>query len=567
MKNGLTLALATVALVMASYSAMAAAPTIRDIPDVVIGNEGGMTDANAYYYEDAINLENYISDADNSMDDILLSFETATPRYKLNGHDSLEATDDPVSPGAKAINTSVANGELDPDGNAETVTFRDDVLTPLGGGAGETPANYSEVVTIWASDGDKASSRSIIVYTEVDGWDHLSGAAAAGEVIQDLDFTNNDNGFTVTDTIGSVSSSVTADGICLTTALTGINLVRWSSAYGFIPLTANAVWAVKVVVDSNVTTEGSVPLWDIVLDNYDPATTGPNAYAADYYFLDNTGSAMAASSSFGRTDFQVWYMPLAGTTPQWNDGTNGALIASREDENDLRINFRIVDIDGAGYLAEQDAGTLCMKSMLVERYDYDSLSVGDTVYSLDNITSSDINTNDVFGATSFTYSGGNVSMTSTGSEWTNCLPFIAPGDGDVLTNNAYDPAKLPDDYPIVWEADTLYEISVSASADATAVSNPPDVFRVDFDTPGNEMLCDSFVTPAMATCGMPKTAASDFKVLFYSHTPSKSDVANFNRIRPRIGVICLEELVLGGYATHQGNITINSITVRKMAAE
>lgn len=567
MKNGLTLALATVALVMAGFSAMAAAPTISDIPDVVIGNEQGMTDANAYFYEDAINLENYVSDSDNSMDDILLSFEALTARYKLNGHDSLEATDDPVSPGAKAINTSVANGELDPDSNPETVTFRDNTLTPLGGGAGETPANYNEVVTIWASDGDKASSRSIIVYTEVDGWDHLSGSAAAGDVLHDLDFTNNANDFTVTDTIGSVSTSVTADGICLTTALTGVNLVRWSSAYGFIPLTANAVWAVKVTVDSNVTTQGNVPLWDIVLDNYNPSTNGPNAYAADYYFLDNTGGAMAASSTFGRTDFQVWYTPLAGTTPQWNDGTSGALIAANDADNDLRVNFRIVDVDGAGYLAEEDAGTLCMKNMLVERYDYDSLTAGETVYSLDNITSSDVNTSDPFGATAFTYSGGNITMAPTGSEWTDCLPFIAPGDGDVLTNNAFDPAKLPDDYPVVWEADTLYEISVSASADATAVTNPPDVFRVDFDTPGNEMLCDSFVTPALAAAAMPKTAASDYKVMFYSHTPSKSEVANFNRIRPRIGVICLTDLVLGGYATHQGSITINSITVRKMSLQ
>jgi hypothetical protein len=553
---------------MAGFSAMAAAPTIKDIPDVVIGNEGGMTDANAYIYEDAINLTNYISDADNSVDDILISFEAVTARYKLNGNDSLAPTDDPVSPGAKAINTAVANGESNPDGNAKTVTFRDNTLTPLGGGAGETPADYSEVVTIWASDGDKASSRSIMVYTEVGGWDHLSGSAATGEVIHDIDFTNNADEFTVTDTIGSVSTSVTVDGICLTTALTGVNLVRWSSTYGFIPLAANSVWSIKMTVDSNVATQGSTPLWDIVLDNYNPTIGGPNAYGLDSYFLDNAGGADAASSTFGRTDFQVWYMPVAGATPQWNDGTNGALTAANDANNDLRVNFRIVDVDGAGYLAEQDAGTICMKNMLVERYDYDMLTAGDAVYTLDNITSSDVNATDVFSASSITYSGGNLTMAPSGSAWTDALVNVAPGDGVVDFGNA---ASLADDYPITWEADTLYEINVSVTASAAAVTNPPDVFRVGYDTPGNEIIGDSIVTPALGMAGMPKAAASDYKVIFYSHTPSKAGslatnpIANFDRIRPKVGVICLTDLVLGGVDTHQGGITINSITVRKMS--
>jgi len=568
MKNGLTLALATVALVMVGFSAMAAAPTIRDIPDVVIGNEGGMTDANAYIYEDAIDLTNYISDADNSIGDILVSFEAVTARYKLNGNDSLGATDDPVSPGAKAINTSVVNGESDPDTNADTVTFRDNTLTPLGGGAGETPADNSEVVTIWASDGDKASSRSIIVYTELGGWDHLSGATG-GEVIQDLDFTNNANGFTVTDTTGSVSTSVGANGICLTTALTGENLVRWSSAYGFIPLTANAVWAIKVTVDSNVAVQGNVPLWDIVLDNYNSSIGGPNAYGVDFFFLDNAGGATAASSSFGRTDFQAWYTPLPSQTPQWNDGTSGALTAANDEYNDLRLNFRIIDTDSGGYLAQEDAGTVCMQNMIVERYDYDQLAAGDTVFSLDNITSSDVNGSDALNSSSFSFSGGNVTLGPSGSAWVNALPFVATGNGVYDFTNA---ASLADDFPVVWEADTLYEISVSATASVAAVTNPPDVFRVDFDTPGNEMIIDSFVTPALGAAGMPKATASNYKVLFYSHTPSKADelatpVANFDRIRPKVGVIALDYLVLGGIDTHLGGITVNSITVRKMSVE
>lgn len=570
MKNGLTLALAAVALVMASFSATAAAPTIHDIPDVVIGNEGGITDANAYIYEDAIDLTNYVTDPDNSMDDVVISFEAVTSRYKLNGNDSLEASDDPVSPGAKAINTSVVNGELDSDANAQTVTFRDNTLTPLGGGAGEVPADNSEVVTIWASDGDKASSKSIMVYTEVGGWDHLSGAVS-GDVVQDIDFTNDAGEFTETDNSGGagVSTSVTADGICLSTIMAGENIVRWSSTYGFLELAENAVWKIKMTVDSNVATSGAVPLWDIVLDNYDSTIGGPNAYGGDYFFLDNTGSANAASSDFGRTDFQVWYTPIAVTTAQWNDETSGAGIAANDSYNDLRVSFRIVDVDTGGYAAETDAGTVCMKNMVVTRYDYNDLTAGDNVYSLDNITaSSDINTPDSFNGTSFTYDNGSVTMAPSGSAWVNALPWIAPGDNDI---NWQDTTTYIDDFPIIWESDTLYEVTVSANAaSAAAVTNPPDVFRITVDTPGSEVISESFVTPALGAAGMPKTAAADYKMLFYSHSASTADQLPapfdyYDRIRPRVGVICMDFLVLGGVVDHLGGTTINSINVRKVS--
>jgi len=551
MKKGLTLTLLTVVVAWVGFQAQALAPVISDMPDFIVGNGDEVTGAMGFVYPDAIHLDDYVVDPDGSDANVLWSFDSAG-RYLLNGVEAL-SSGDPLAPGAKEI-SSAANipaGEADFDTNAHTVTLRDQIFTPLTG-TGTTPGSNgivaSEVVTLYASDGSTYAQTSILVYSNNGGQDSTSPVAPLKET---MTFgVGQTHGFAGTNEGGT--TSVTADGLCMTVDLTGMNFATWASAYGSaaegLDLVDNKIYKFHLYATSDQTTPLKVPLWDFIVENLDPGVAGDFAYAADIWVHDNVGSANATKGpSVGRNDFYFWYAPAAVATPQWKDASTGAFTAAHDPNNDMRYRWRTLDSD-LPYGGANDSGTVCLQSVTVQRFDLnDMFAVGAPVYEVTNFGTADVLTFDVVtgsGAQESTFTvggGGELTITPQNASvgWDLQICSINPGDG--VWNPTAD-TGLPDDFPIAWEGETLYQIVSSISAEGSAgglgETNGHDAIRISMDNPGFELISESYMTTGLDRCGAPKAGAGqDFMAFYYSNSESLSSVANHHRLRPRLDAL------------------------------
>jgi len=552
MKKGLTLTLLTVVVAWVGTQAQALAPVISEMPDFIVGSGETVTGATGFVYPDAIRLDDYVNDPDGTDASVMWSFDSAG-RYLLNGVGAL-AGGDPLAPGAKEISNpaNIPAGEANFDTNAHSVPLRDQIFTPLTG-TGTTPSGSgivaSEVVTLYASDGSTYAQTSIMVYSDNGGLDSPSPAAPPTET---LTFGPGQlNGYVAQDKLGDGTESTTADGICFTVGLTGANFMTWAGGYGGPggqDLVANKVYKIHLTASSTQTTELKVPLWDFIVENLNPGVAGDFAYAADFWVHDNVGGAEATKGpSVGRNDFFFWYAPAAVMTPQWNDASTGAFTSAHDANNDMRYRWRTLDSD-LPYGGANDEGTVCLKSISVQRYDTSQMVVsGAPLYEVTNFGTASLKMFDVVtGGTAeesnFTVNGdGSMTLTpknaSTG--WDLQISSINPGDG------VWDPIAdtgLPDDFPIHWDSDTLYEQVASISADGAAgglgETNGPDAIRMSMDNPGFELISESYMTTGLDRAGAPKAGAGqDYVSFFYSNAESLSSVANHHRLRPRLDAI------------------------------
>jgi hypothetical protein len=368
MSKGLQLTLVTVAVVLMGMSAMATAPVIDDIPSPIVGGGELTTPPNTFVYPNALNLNSYVQD-DGGDANIVWSYEvTGTQIYSINGNDPIDSgSEDPTDPTGKDLNT-VRNGEEDPDSNPITITIRNVNLSPIGGpntDPGDTAgiiSSETQVVTLYASDGSTYSQTEIMVYTDNEGEDRLSGEPTGGIPVIELDFTNNANGFTSM-AVGTVGATATLEGngICIEVAAGGNNLGTWTSPWAFIDLAANSVYHIRADVNGTQTTAGLVPLWDVIIQNFDNLTgaNGAYAYFADYYFLDNEGGAYAVGPATGISRVDMYFAPLPAKLASWNDESAGAFTATNDAMNDMQMIFRVLDADeSAQYGGELDVGHL-----------------------------------------------------------------------------------------------------------------------------------------------------------------------------------------------------------------
>jgi hypothetical protein len=578
MKRGLTVTLMMVAIALIGYRSMAFAPVISDIPSPIIADDAPVSGANHFVYPDAINLDLYVSD-DGGAANVIWSYVESSGTYQLNGVATLNlATDNPTSPGAKAISTQVLNSEENPDTNARTVTLRNVHLSPFAGPdtapnpdvAGIVAAE-TKVVTLFASDGATHSlGKDLLVYTDNNGVDRLSTGVAAPDTT--INFLTGTNNWVYALGFGTMSSS-TVGGICLEAPLTGVNFANWSSPYQIINLVDNAVFRIRLTVDSTQTTAFKNPLWDIVYDSF---ATNPaerqDAYGGDFFFLDNEGGANAPGT-LGRTEFEVWAAPIPVAAPSWRAN---AFTTAMEPSNDMRLIFRILDADGAGYGAETDLGRICLKSLDITKFDItNDLQEGAVVFNAATITNAA--TDNPLTATSFsatglvgttaTFASGAVTITPTDSNgWTNEISKIEPGDTTVNTSTG---AGLTDNWPITWENQTLYKAEVQVSApDATGESNPPDAIRFGMDTPTTELIYLAHITPNMNRAGTPKQGTPQtYTSFFFSHNLSLTTIPNAKALRPRMDCLDGDALQANGFTTNKGGVKVSSMKVTKMTVK
>jgi hypothetical protein len=575
MRKGLTLTLMTVVAIAMMGSAAAMAPVIGDIPDIIVGDESSVTNPNLFVYPDAIDLDEWVTDADDPIANIRWSYEVVgTQLYQINGVAPLTTSDDPVNPGAKAIDQSDTDGAK-VDANARTITVRDIALSPIAGPNASDPiTNHSQTVTIWASDGEDADSHTIIIWTENDQPDRLSGVVQpSGTKIYEKNFTGGPApDWTWQFTVGTVTSSTPSGrtGVCIGVPLGGVNIGQWNQTANFIDLTPNAVFELRATMNSTQSTLESVPLFDFVYDNFTNPATSPNAYGGDYLFLGNEGGANAPGSG-GRTNYRMFFTPMPILTPQFNNATTGAFTATNAPLNDMRVYFRIIDADGAGYNAEADQGVICMENVEIWKYDMgDETAVGAAEYDVQNITAATHYGLAPGGGTTFTFAGGDVTIAPTNAAGWNDEGIMIVQPGDNVLNVATGVGVL-DDFPVAWDSDELFKVSIVLSgSNAAADTNPPDAVRMGADGPTTELLCANNVTPNFSTIGTPKQDATvggpqTYVCYFYTHNETRSGLPNSHQIRPRFDLINVAALGANGFTRNAGGVIMRSMTMQQVS--
>jgi parallel beta-helix repeat protein len=390
--------------------------------------------------------------------------------------------------------------------------------------------------------------------------------------IHDIDFRKGAGGFASFVNFGSVTPIQNPGmGICLEVPALGNNMGNWASPAQIISLVADSVWRIRVTVTSDQVVAGKVPLWDVVIDNWTPALNGPNGYGGDYIFLDNVGGANAAGS-VGRTNFEVWFTPPAVATAQWNNAsTAGAPFHPDSDPyNDMRMIFRVMDVDDAGINAQIDEGRICMTDLTIDRYNLSAMTAGTLVYDAREITNAATGGNfsvfDDIGGTVVEFMSGaaKVSPVNPSVGWTNSTIRFEPGDqsADVSIGQG-----VADNWPIPWEADTLYQvIALWRAESASDEPYPPDMLRLGMDSPQNELAGMCFVTPALGLAGMPKYnggTPQQYMAFFYSHSASRTTTPNCVALRPRLDILNAANLTLGGVTVNKCPLRLNDVWVHK----
>jgi len=586
MKRRFAVTLLAVAIaIVIGAPAFATAPVIGAIRSVVIADDVPATTDNIFVYPDALALNTLAEDDNVSSGAITWSY-TGTGRYTLNSRSPIDLlTDDPNSPGTKEVG-EVAMDDLGEtgtpsDGDVRTVTFRDTALSPVGGphtdptpGDSSSSTVHSEVVTLFASDGSTYSQKSIMVYTESNGVDRLSGSALirVDQLVptQTLGWTSSLSGS------GTLTDS---GGLCINVPVAGSNFAQWIGPYGIIDLVQNNVFRIRMEMDSAGATlpVGTTPFWDLVIDNYDTTNAStPNKYLGYFTNWDTEGGAnaigqVAAAGGHGGI-MDVWWCPPAVNTASWNDASTGMFTATMDPLNDVRVNFRVLDVSAGALDGQNDGGAVCLNRLTIDRIPISQLAVQSTPYDQTNLSASTHVVGAIFGATAtaggasstlYTFSGGDVTVTpnttgSMGSDaWDLEVVNIDMGDSN---NNPSDPPSLLDNYPVPWNSDELLMGSLGIQApNAQGQTTPPDGIVLQWDTPTNELLMGAGTYSTDNTAGMPKDGVNEELVSFYySHSSTASSIVNGDRIRMRVVLLCSTTFNSGGNANNLGGVTITN---------
>jgi hypothetical protein len=550
MKKGLTLTLMTVAIAMLGFQAMAMAPVIGDIPSPIIGSSTA-SGATAFVYPDAIDLRNFVTDANTTdVGTLLWSFSTnaSASNYAINGVGPIATSGgtngDATTPGTYQINVTPPSGagheKLGPVGNPNSITIRNKTYAPLTG-TGATPpstdgpnsvvASQIEQITFYASDGTtygvSPANPPVYFYTDVTGANRLSGGASFVTVVP----TEPVNASAPHGFVGAVNNSgdpsgknmsqgLTANGACFTVPLRGTagsasNVGTFTSALGIIPVLSNQVYRIRVTMNGSQAAVGSTPFWDVNIQNPGTAGSGQasNLFGGDMLILDNEGGANSVISSANGQTFDFWWAPAAIATPQWNDATNGAFSTNYSQALTTQLVFRMLDSDNNGLQAYTRSGSVCMTNLQIVRWDLGTMVVGANDYKIDSTVGSGFvqnnaggtgNTwlNNAVGTATLSFANGAVTVAPPAGTTadSNQVTNIWPGK-DLLvgtqtySNTTADNNIIRETYPVPWKSNTLYQVTADlAAANSTDAQNMPDAYYIGMSTVSNEANYQNGIT-------------------------------------------------------------------------
>lgn len=567
MRKGLQLTLLTVALALISVQAMALAPVIQNIPSPIVGNAEPVTDGGKFVFLDAMDLNALAIDDATPQNQLMWTFtESATPGskgyYLINGIGPINvATANITSPTAsQIINRTVKSPEYNPDGQPNTITIRNQYLSPLGTGTTVDEGwdmglimEQSQVVTFFCSDGTSYSQKSLLFYSTNNDYDKLSGAlwTQTKSEAPKPNGTWKPEGWTAGVTSSTWSS--TGSGLCIIAPLAGANVAEFVSPAPYFNLTKNSVYRIKMQMNSTQGTVGKTPLWDLVIENTNATGTfGMMAYMMDTMFYDdpfNGGSNTVVNTSQG--DWKsIYWTPAGVLTPQWDK----IFTSAYDNVNDPRLRFRILDVDGVG-MGQTKFGAICIQNIVVDSVPISRTRVVKNVIKIANGGvvqanaggTGNVEVQSLTGAPQklqVTYSGGAVTVKPTA---TVVPASYNNGNGLVSsTGQQFEFAEVHaattadnfadslDNWPISWEANVIYRLQVGLSApSALDAAHPWDAIFMGFHSRTFELFADGFITsrdllgsPAYIVGSDGKVTPQLYTMFFSSGKGSKAASSN-----------------------------------------
>jgi len=572
MKKGLTLTLMTVAIALVSVQAMAMAPTIGDIPSPIVGSAEPVTGGSKFVYIDAFNITTCATDDATSSTNLLWTYTGSrdthgASHYRINGIAPLDltvTTNDPTAPtAAQTINKTIGSinsvAEWNQDGTPRTVTVRNQTLSPLGAadtgfsGAAGIIAAETEAVTFFVSDGSSYSQKTVFFYSDNGGADRLSGGGKQWTNLKDDKLASSAElakwHADATNSPASITKNFVASpasGICLDAGSTGAapagNIGSWYTDWGYLTLTANQIYRIKLTMNGSQTVKGTVPLWDFLISNF-RSPHGINAYNLDQYYYDAANGANAVVSAAGGTPVTVYFTPLAVKNAQWN---STMFTAAHSAEKDAELIFRMLDVDAIG-AGSAKFGTVCVTGCTIDSIPYDKLTEG---ASLANITSfvdhnaggtgnSLVTTlwgNNV--GTNVSFTGGVIKLTpnagaNAGQSFE--LAEVDPAQDTNVQNSGNMTTSYLDDWPIPWADQSILKLEAGISAPtATDAAHPWDAIQLGFEPLSDELIGQSWASSSY-NAGSPSTTVQPY-VYLYS-TGRTSALAQYRQLRWRVSFV------------------------------
>lgn len=616
MHKGLKSTLMTVAVALLGFKAMAMAPTIDPVPDVVIGDsENAGSGTNVFVFPNGLDAKTIVHD-ESPATSITWYFQNASAlnHYAINGHLPAGVG---VTLGNPNSTDNIAASDLDPSTtgtDTRTFTFRNIRVSPLTSGPQGTAPNGpyidpgtpgvttdSQILTLFANDGTTVSQtpRSFRAMILNNGFDKLSGGAI-GIPVKNYDWTTGTQGWTSWNDLpgaleqgGVVTLSQSGAGLCADSSAVGANFAGWQSEPGFsgpdfttISFTDNGVYRVRMTV-STTAAATKTPLWFLYFENT------LSWYGGFFSFLDNAGSPPSAASpntpSASGTVFEEWVNPpaegTAGFKAVLTDVTNSHWKNFRLRVGVLDVGYGTVGGVNDGYGGSSDVGAICWKNMQVDKFDISSMVTTSTPYNHSNDltlggtpASGTVNASnhDVVVPLStnpnstITIASGQLSIKPTSQTAWQAAPTgadeffeIIPGDNTQTLDTSANNVDMADNYPVPWSASQLYRIVYTLKApDAIAESNPPSFYYMGGYVPTIELISYVYTTNQITLTGapgpsaMPRLAAGqDYFTFFHgNYGCAAGNPAAFKTMRP---------FMMGGSvgAGFQGTLVKGGVTI------
>jgi len=352
MKKGLILTLATVAVALLCTVSYGYAPLIKDIPQVWIGNDGNADipetvspDLYFFRYTNAFNFDQYVYhnplDEDQSTTNVRWSFlADSADLVTINGIETLSDASEALKPEdvGKEL-TSYPNNDTPPRATS-FATFRDILDSPT---TSEPPypaptsgSELNTIITIFASNGTKASSKEVVVRANlIDGIDKLSSvvesvwtdAAPSADWSKlyptDRQFINAFDGSFYIATQLTSGGSIGASGHATNSVWSYWNAPATAATY-----VANQVYRAKYTIHTTQTNQNNVPNMRMLLS----CTDGTSAAFAGGSRIGKGPSAPTSTPQvydvyFGPRDLSTLLPAIQYVTLSWE------LIDFATDEN------------------------------------------------------------------------------------------------------------------------------------------------------------------------------------------------------------------------------------------
>lgn len=504
MRKRVILTLMTVSFALATASTFAEAPTIRDWPDIIIGDIESVTPSvtagNVFVFPNAFDSRDQFVTDDNvnsvtvkwsffqaSGDDILINgVPTLTSLTGPLGSDG-----DPIQPELSrqiTANNDDPGDEQSPlpnqleDGNEFTLTFRNATLSPISGPnvePGVVGLVDTSVLTVIASDESVTSSIEVIVQTVNDGTDTLS-AGIQLDPLDSFDFSTGALSWTSAVLTGATAAQ-NAGGLCVTVnGPTGASLGLWGSpAFNVDPpieLVNGKAYRARFDISSNTTDPDEIPL---VLIGYGSLAWGGNAF-----WIDVVGGANGFGRPQGLDVGDVWISPMAVRIPAWQ---TGAFQPAEDALNDASLSF-VIPNTNANINFAIDNGTLCLGTLSISSGDVADLSgtsvvgpvvptavVFDAVSIVDSTLAGD---NALTNSASFVPAGARYVVAPVSGTTGTTAGSQAVGLG-ILGFKETNGATLSDTNPIPWNSQVLLDAQVTIASESGG-TDPVDAMVFTF---------------------------------------------------------------------------------------